>query len=148
MTWSAHYFTLDELIHSDTAVRRSISNVPPPAIVNRLKTTAVSLDAVRRLLGRPIFVSSGYRGPELNRIVGGADSSAHTQGYAVDFTSPDYGNPLRVAEAIRDSGIRYDQLIHEGTWVHLSFDPRQRMQTLTARFRPGKPTTYDTGLHA
>ncbi|ESQ82339.1 peptidase M15A [Asticcacaulis sp. AC466] len=148
MIWPAKYFSLTELTHSDIAVRRSISNVPSAAIAARLADTAVHMDFVRTILSYPIIVSSGYRGPDLNKVVGGADTSAHTLGYAVDFTCPGYGIPLHVAEKIRDSGVKFDQLIYEGAWVHISFDPRIRQQCLTARFRPGKPVMYENGLHA
>jgi putative chitinase len=148
MTWTSKYFTLAELTHSDTAVRLSIANIPNAEVTARLAATAARMDAVRELLGHPIHLNSGYRGHDLNARIGGADTSAHTLGYAVDFVCPDFGGPLHIAERIRDAGIRFDQLIYEGTWVHISFDPRMRQQCLTARFRPGKPTAYEPGLRS
>jgi putative chitinase len=130
------YFTLSELIFSQTAARKGIDNTPSEEIVQRLSYTANCLDAVRALLDAPIIVSSGYRCPELNRAVGSkATVSAHTLGYAVDFVCPGYGNTTEVFSAIRSSAIPYDQLILEcpqanGGWVHISFDPRMRKQAL------------------
>ena len=57
----------------------------------------------------------------------------------------DFGSAYEVACAIRDSSIKYDQLIYEGTWVHISFDPRMRQQDLTAKF--GRKTTYSKGIN-
>ena len=147
MSWPAKHFTLDELTRSDTALRLGIDNRPRGDAHAHLTQTALKMDAVREHLGQPVHVSSGYRCVKLNRTIGGSATSAHCLGYAVDFTCPDFGTPLQVAEAIRDSGLRFDQLIFEGTWVHISFDPRLRQQCLTARFHPGRATTYQAGLH-
>jgi len=41
---------------------------------------------------------------------------------------------------VKGSGIAFDQLIEEGSWVHASFDPRLRGQVLTATFKDGTPS--------
>lgn len=125
------HFALDEFTTSQTAARRGIDNTPPPAVLERLKATAAALEGVRSLLGKPVLISSGYRAPALNRVIGGAIGSAHVLGYAADFISPGAGSPLKVCKAIAASDLKFDQLIEEGTWVHLSFDPRMRRQVLT-----------------
>jgi putative chitinase len=130
---------------SNTAIRKGINNVPTGSAMQALAYTATRMDTVRALLGHPIRVSSGYRSPALNKVIGGSNNSAHTLGYAVDFTSPDYGSPLAICKAIMTAKIQYDQLIYEGTWVHISFDPKNRMQELTAVFGNGK-TTYLQGI--
>jgi hypothetical protein len=90
----------------------------------RNKRNTLKIQAVEYLGGLGIVVSSGYRCKELNVAIGGAKTSRHMTGLAVDFTVPRYGNPLTVAKAIRDSGIPYNQLIHEyGKWVHLEVIP-------------------------
>jgi putative chitinase len=143
--WTSKYFTLEELTASNTALRRGINNVPKGQVLANLAETALKMDAVRALLGGPISVSSGYRSPALNKVIGGSDSSAHTMGFAVDFVCPTRGTPKDVCKAIMASNIKYDQLIWEGTWVHISFDPRMRGQNLTAVFGKGK-TTYLQGI--
>lgn len=137
------FFTLEEFVTSQTATRKGIDNTPPPEIIERLKATAHKLDAFRIHLGKPILISSGYRCATLNRAIGGAPTSAHVLGYAADFICPGYGDPLAVCKAIKASGLKFDQVIEEGTWVHLSFDPRMRGQILT---KSGKG--YTTGLAA
>ena len=132
MTKLSDHFSLEELIHSDTAVRLKLSNLPPTADLARLTATAQAMEAVRDLLGKPIKVSSGYRGAALNKAVGGAKSSAHCFGYAVDFRCDGFGSPYDVCKAIAGSGIVFDQLIHEyGRWTHISFDPRRRKMPLS-----------------
>lgn len=128
-------FTYEEMIVSQTAARRGISNTPDRTALANLMTTANHMVRVRQLLGnKPIIVSSAYRSPALNAKVGGSNTSAHTKGWAVDFTCPGFGTPLEVAKAIAASDIMddVDQLIHEyGSWVHISFDPRNRKELLT-----------------
>lgn len=130
MNLSPH-FTLAEMTVSETAARRGIDNDPPPDVVERLKHTALGLEAVRIRLGAPIVVSSGYRSPALNAAIGGAQNSDHTRGDAADFICPDFGAPSTIVSALKDSGIQFDQLIEEfGRWVHISFGPRMRGQVL------------------
>lgn len=140
------YFTLEEMTYSDAAIRKSIDNMPTGKTLENLKYTMTKMDEVRELLGKPIRVSSGYRGIKLNKIIGGSNTSAHTLGYAVDFTSKDFGGPLAVCEAIMKSNLVFDQLIWEfDSWIHISFDPKARKQVLTAVKQNGK-TVYFSGL--
>lgn len=139
------HFSLAELTHSDIAARRGIPNDPPADVMEHLKTLAAGLEQVRALLGVPMVINSGYRSPDLNRAVGGSAMSAHCDGWASDFIAPAFGTPQDVAKAIRDSSLSFDQVIFEGTWVHISFAPRMRRQVLTARFNGG-PATYTEGI--
>ncbi len=128
----SRYYTLARLAHSDTAARRGIDNAPPAALLPNLRLLARGLDRVRRLLGHPLEISSGYRCPELNALVGGVPTSQHALGLAVDFTCPGFGSPLAVARALRDSDIAFDQCIYEfAEWIHLSFGPAPRRRVLT-----------------
>lgn len=142
MNLSPH-FTLEELTFSQTAARLGLNNDPPPRIVENLTFLASRLEEVRALLKAPMVVSSGYRSPAVNDAVGGAATSQHRFGCAVDFVAPDFGPPLEVAAAIEASGIGFDQLILEfGKWVHVSFVRREpRRQCLSVyvpgRYRPG-----------
>lgn len=139
MTPLSPHFSLEELVITQ---HRWIDNEPPPKAVEALVDTAKQMEAVRTLLGdRTITVSSGYRSPALNKAVGGSTISAHCKGYAVDFNCYRFGDPLAVCRAIVASDIKFDQIIEEGTWVHLSFDPRMRRQVLT---KDGEG--YRTGL--
>lgn len=127
------HFALAEFTVSQTAVRLGIDNTPPDDVLARLMIVARKMEEVRSALeSRVITISSGYRSPALNKRVGGAKNSAHVEGWAVDFNCHGFGSPLAVARQIAKSGIEFDQLIHEfGSWVHISFDPRNRRQLLT-----------------
>lgn len=133
-------FSLEEFTQSDTAMRLGIRNIAYPKVMANLKTLAEGLEQVRKLLGYPIFINSGYRSLELNRAVGGSSNSAHVQGYAADFTCRKFGTPDEIVKLLKNSGLKYDQIIAEGTWTHISFDPQMRQQTMRALFNKGKVT--------
>lgn len=143
MNLSAH-FTLAEAVFSSTAQRLGIDNTPSEQIVQSMMVAASYMESVRVLLRGPVHVDSWYRCEDLNTEVGGAKDSAHMTGYAIDFICPEFGAPLEIVRAIAASGIQFDQCIQEGTWVHISFDPRSRRQILTAHFGPGG-TRYSLG---
>jgi len=151
LTQLSQHFSLEELTASDLAIRRGLDNSPSAEIVENLKLLCVYLERVRELLGVPMIVHSGYRSPKVNAAVGGSDKSAHMQGFACDFTAPDFGTPREVARMIVESDISYDQLIFEGVgnpgaWVHFGIaDDNMRKQVLTARFDGGK-ATYTAGV--
>lgn len=82
----SEFFTLRELIKSSTASRNHIDNTPSAEIIQNLQYGVdMVLDPLRRLYGKPIIITSGYRCPELNKRVGGVANSWHTQGNAADI---------------------------------------------------------------
>ena len=141
----SEHFSYLEGTQSATALKSGIDNTPPADILSNMQQAAAQLEAVREYLNQPMTVNSWYRCAALNAAVGGAPNSAHTQGWAIDFICPPYGSPLEIVDALVKTGIKFDQLIQEGTWCHISFDPRMRQQTLTAHFADGEPTTYTSG---
>ena len=146
MTNLSEHFTLEELTFSATAPRKQIDNTPPAEVLENMKRLAAGLEEVRAALGnKPMRINSGYRSPKLNRAVGGARLSAHMAGYAADFVCPDFGSPLKIVKALAATGIQFDKLIQEGTWVHISFAPEARRQLLTAHFGPNG-TSYTAGV--
>lgn len=142
------HFRLSEFIESDTAARLGLDNTPSPEVLANLRNVlAPGMQAVRNLLGTPVFITSGYRSPAVNAAVRGSPASQHMTGHAADFKSPAFGSPLEVARLLVQhmSSLKFDQLICEGSWVHISFAPRPRNQVLTAHFGAGG-VTYTQGL--
>lgn len=126
------HFSLAEFTLSQTAARKGLDNTPDATVIHRLTVTAINMERVRDVLGdRPISVSSGYRALAVNQAVGGSATSAHVLGWACDFICPAFGDPLAICHALAASDLKFDQLIEEGTWVHISFDPRMRRQVKT-----------------
>ena len=137
------HFTLEELIFSQTALDKGIDNEPNDEVKENLLTLASGLERVRNLLGNPMLVSSGYRSAELNAVVHGVSDSAHLEGFAADFTCPDFGTPQQIVNFIHNNRVPLDQCIVEGAknanngWVHLSFDPKMRNEYMNAVFENG-----------
>ena len=139
-------FTVDELIASDTALRLGIDNSPSEDIKDNLITLIGELEQVRHTLcDLPMVISSGYRCLELNSAVRGSKTSDHMKGWAADFRCPAYGKPLDIVKKIAMSSVVFDQLIEEGNWAHISFNPHYRREVLTAHFGQGG-TTYTKGV--
>lgn len=152
-------FYLDEFTRSETAERFGIDmHVMPGSITfHNLKRLCITvLQPLRDALG-PVHILSGFRPKKLNSKIGGAKTSQHILGLAVDFVVTGY-TPLQVAQWIDDNlPTSYDQLIHEfGRWVHASVEPKgtvPRIRAMTAVKIPTgllrKPkTTYVTGLYS
>lgn len=118
------YFTVSELIRSDTAQQKGIDNTPPPAIKVKLTSLINNLlDPIREAWEDPITVNSGYRCPVLNKAVGGVPTSQHQKGEAADLTvgSPELNQQL--FDLIAKGDFDFDQLIDESNygWVHISY---------------------------
>lgn len=141
-------FSLSEFIESDTATRLNIDNTPTPEALSNLQLVLIpGMQAIRDLLGFPVVVKSGYRGRQLNAAVRGAPSSQHLTGNACDFVAPAYGTPKVICDRlVREMAtIKFDQLIFEGSWVHVSFAAHRRNEVLTAHFGPSG-VSYSRGL--
>lgn len=137
-------FTLEEATFSQTATRLGIDNTIPEHLKANVLRQAEFMERIRWELNAPIFITSWYRCPELNKAIGGATQSAHMLGLACDFVSP-FGSPLKICQALQGK-LDYDQLIDEGTWVHIGLSEGiPRKQVLTARFPNGK-AVYTNGL--
>lgn len=82
----SEFFTLAELIKSETADRHKIDNTPTKAIIDNLQYGIdMVLDPLRRLYGKPIKINSGFRCQQLNKLVGGVPNSWHQYGNAADI---------------------------------------------------------------
>lgn len=116
-------FKISELIHSDTAIRNNINNMPDiNSLDNMLDLIYYVLQPLRNKIGKPMIITSGYRNDRVNRLVGGAKNSQHQNGQAVDFTIKGM-SVTQIVEFIKKSGIEYDQLINEyDKWCHISFN--------------------------
>lgn len=111
------HFSLAEMISSDTATRQGINNAPGDLETDNLRRLCMLvLEPLRAAIGRPIVVTSGYRSPALNVVIGGSASSDHCFGRAADIKVPEMP-ALEVCEAIRILDLPYKQVIHEfGAW--------------------------------
>ena len=142
------YFTISEFIKSDTALKMRLWNGANREVEENIRALVENvLDPLRERYEHPIYVTSGYRCPKLNKAVNGAPNSQHMRGEAADIvarplsvgdcgsasamtvlggTSP-YEN-LKLAKMIAESG-KFDQMILEEVgpndllpqWIHVTW---------------------------
>jgi len=139
-------FTLNELIYSDTAIRKGIENNPNEEQINNLKLLCENiLEFVRNNFNSPVIINSGYRSPEICLAVGSTIKSQHTKGQAVDFEIIGIANKI-IADWIV-ANLDYDQCILEfwnenepnSGWIHCSYSKEgNRKQYLKAQKVSGK----------
>jgi len=146
------HLSLAEVSRSETAKRKGINNTPSGEHLENFKKLAEHIfEPIREHFAVPIHISSGYRSKELNASIGGASSSQHCQGEAIDIDMD--GSPSGVSNAdvfkyIKDH-LNFDQLIWEfgsdsnPDWVHVSYEStgKQRKQILKA-VKAGGKTSY------
>lgn len=141
---------LAEVIRSETAKRKGISNMPTPEHIENFKKLAENVfQPIREHFGVPIHISSGYRSKALNTAVGGSLSSQHCSGEAIDIDMD--GTSITNAQIFNyiKENLEFDQLIAEfpvnsnPAWVHVSYESsgKQRKQILVAK-KVGGATKY------
>ena len=117
------HFTISELLHSDTALKHKLWNGAPKEAEENLRALVDEvLDPLREAYGKPIRVSSGYRCPQLNRLVGGSLNSQHMRGEAADI-QPVIGKESDLDTLVRIliANGKFDQLILYPTFIHVSY---------------------------
>ena len=149
MQLSTH-LALAEVMRSETAKRKGISNMPTPEHIENFKKLAENVfEPIREHFGKPIHLSSGYRSAALNKAVGGASSSQHCKGEAIDIDMDGTSITNKQIFDFVKANVNFDQMIWEfGTdanpdWVHVSYnsDGPQRKQILKA-VKAGGATKY------
>lgn len=148
----SEHLDLSEVTRSDSAKRKGISNEPTAEHLENFKKLAENIfEPIRNHFKVPIHLSSGYRSAALNKAIGGASSSQHCTGEAIDIDMDGSANGVTnkmVFDYIK-ANLNFDQLIWEfGTkdapdWVHVSFEStgKQRKQVLRA-VKAGGKTSY------
>jgi hypothetical protein len=148
----SEHLDLSEVIRSESAKRKGISNMPTPEHIANFKLLAENIfEPIRNHFRVPIIISSGYRSNELNADIGGSLTSQHCTGEAidVDMDGTPHGVTNRMVFDFIKNNLEFDQLIYEfGTpenpdWVHVSYESSglQRKQVLKASRVNGK-TVY------
>lgn len=128
------YFKLAEFTYSLTAYKLKIDNTPNDEEKAHIEELMDFMDGFRAFWGGPLLVTSGYRCPELNAAVGGAKTSAHQYGYALDFT-PANNKKLECYEKFKEylKDKDFDELLLErnskgSTWIHFALKSIQGKQ--------------------
>lgn len=118
------YFKLEEFIFSQTAIRHGINNYPSEAIIENIQWLCTKiLDPLRERIRAPLYITSGYRCKELNKLVKGSDNSQHMEGKAVDIVCNTFTPKQLYNFILYNTKFPYDQIINEfNSWVHISYN--------------------------
>ena len=138
------HFSLGELCK--TSVNTLDGNIPGQEEIENLKRLCPWLEELRLRYNEryvvsppesggdePIIITSGYRSPEVNKCVGGAYSSNHLTGCAVDIRCVGVEQAIRYAAILLDTADEwkqdYDELLiernrHGRYWVHFAVKPK------------------------
>ena len=146
--------SLAECLKSKTATRLGINNEPDDEwVVENLREIAERVfQPCRDHFGVPIYVSSGYRSPDLNRAIGGSLRSQHMEGRALDLDCDVYGSITNseLFNYIREN-LEFDQMVWEfgdddnPNWVHVSYvhGGHNRKRCLRARRDDNNKVYYE-----
>lgn len=149
MTQLSPHFSLEELCSSETATRMGREIIPPPDVLTNLTRLCKDvLEPLRVRLGRPMVITSGYRPPWLNTLIGGSKTSAHMFGRAADIKVVGMDPQMFsrwILHTYQGENWPIDQVIYEGTWTHVGIADVPRGQFLTAHFGNGG-VTYTEGV--
>lgn len=139
------HFQLSEFTRSGTASRYGINNTLNPdnpqqaEIIANIKALCVNvLEPLRKHIGKPLIISSGYRCPQLNNHpeVRGVPTSQHMKGEAADLRIPNLTEARKWMEWIANE-LAFDQLILEHSknkdgsishWIHVSYSRKRNRQ--------------------
>ena len=126
-----------ELARTDTG----LPNVPnTDERANLARLAAELLEPLRAMAGCPLLIDSGFRSAAVNARVGGVPTSAHRDGRAADLRRAE-GTCGELFERARRSGLPFDQLILEPTWIHIAIardGQEPRRQALIAHREGGR----------
>ena len=141
-------FSLQELIKSDTAIRKGIDNNPNSDQIEKLKALCENiLQPVRDHFGR-VKVTSCYRSVELCMAIGSSANSQHAKAEAADFECLGVDN-AELSDWIKNN-LDYDQLILEyytpgepnSGWIHCSYIPEGRRASFLHAYKSEGKTKY------
>lgn len=139
-----------EGVYSITALRLGLDNDPSNDHLQNMKLLSEKIfEPLRTRVGSPIKINSFYRGPKLNKAIGGSEKSQHCHGQAIDIDDT-YGHMKNcdMYKFIKEN-LEFDQMIWEfGTdknpnWVHVSYtNPGENRGRCLKAYREDGKTKY------
>ena len=145
----SEHISIKEATRSNTAERLGIDNFPDsPTLANMQALAENVFEPLRKHFGHPIYITSFYRSPELNKAIGGSSKSQHCKGQAIDIddvigssTNADFFNYIK-------DNLEFDQLIWEfgnddnPNWVHVSYDADNNRGNILKASKENGKTKY------
>ena len=141
------HVTYKEGVYSNTAMRLGLKNEPTEEHLSNMELLSEKVfEPLRAHVNGPIKINSFYRGPELNKAIGGSSKSQHCNGQAIDIDDTyGYASNAAMYDYVK-ANLNFDQMIWEfGTdqnpdWVHISYvnEEANRNRCLKAYREDGK----------
>lgn len=138
------HLSREEFERSDAAINYGINNSMNSGQLAKAMALAINcFEPIREHLGKPIRVNSGYRSPAVNKRIGGALTSQHSLGEAIDLDLHDRD----LFEWIIDNVV-FDQLIYEAgndteaAWFHISYREGHNRKQVLRMIKKGGKSTY------
>ena len=124
----SEHISYKEGVYSITATRLGVENIPNDEQLNNMELLAEKVfEPIREWVGGPVKVNSFFRGLKLNTAIGGAKSSQHMKGQAIDIDDTfGLATNAEMYHWIKEN-LDFDQLIWEfgdddnPDWVHVSY---------------------------
>ena len=139
-----------EGVYSRTAQRLGLKNDPSEDHLNNMKLIAEKVfEPLRSYVGGPIKINSFYRGPELNKAIGGSTKSQHCNGQAIDIDDTfKHATNAEMFNWIKEN-LNFDQMIWEfgddknPNWVHVSYvSPEDNRNRCLKAYKENGKTKY------
>ena len=132
----SQHFVLGEFTRSKYP---EVYNIPSHEAIANMKRLCVWLEVLRERVGHSIVINSGYRSQQLNRKVGGAATSNHLTGCAVDIRTSGFEQAIEYAAILiayaTESSQDYDELLIEknrygAIWLHFAVRPKENRRKI------------------
>lgn len=123
-------FSLEELSYTSVKEFKEVNYQYAKEQLGKMYMLAGFAQRVREIIGYPLIVSSGYRCPELNKHLGGVDTSQHCLCEAIDIVCKKL-SVKKMFDKIKKSDLKYDQMIIEvnksgDEWLHISIGSKKQ----------------------
>jgi zinc D-Ala-D-Ala carboxypeptidase len=145
------YVSYDEVVVSNTALRKNIDNSPNECQLEKIRVLCKKVfDPLREWVGGPVKVNSVFRSKKLNSAIGGSKKSQHMalKGAAIDIDDNyNHKTNLEMFHYIKDN-LKFDQLIYEfgdynnPRWLHISYNEGANRNRVLIATKINEKTTY------
>ena len=138
----SEHISYKEGVYSITALRLGLNNDPTKTHLTNMELLAEKVfEPLRKHVNGPIKINSFYRGPELNKAIGGSANSQHCKGQAIDIDDVyGYMSNADMYEFIKNN-LSFDQMIWEfGNSDNPNSDHYTDQMELYSKFKTKKMT--------